>query len=337
MVRSIYEVLGSAEIPNYCAGNRKSDGTKNFGSLKVKVSVVPSDETHSQPAESACIPVRVNREVSERRMPEKRRSLNFVDSNRVRLDHSGESFGPGHYSPAEQQQAYKRRRQKLPIPERQIFEDSIRAYQEIPFRHRHFPSQPKTVGQRCGSCSNYRDYVNLSELENCCSHYPNSHHPGIHHVRHCDRHCSCAIPSSPPSKYPEMSGNCRHTDNATSPMQCCVRSNLRPSTSLQTNVYQNLSNPNRARNLAYYNQQQTERKNRERKEEESHHAKKHRERQKERMRAMQQVKEWIHNEFVGGPDVCVLKGREDAAAEPGDITVHHRHVHEHHHFLHHKD
>lgn len=64
-------------------------------------------------------------------------------------------------------------------------------------------------GKQCTNCT-YRDYVNLSEVENCCSsgdHHHNHNHNNhqtssscpskcIHHIRHCDRHCHCPPTSS---------------------------------------------------------------------------------------------------------------------------------------------
>ncbi|KRZ02683.1 Protein naked cuticle -like protein 2, partial [Trichinella zimbabwensis] len=161
LVRSIYDVLGSAKLPMRAnvgsgdAGDHKTTG-QPMGAFKIKLSVVPDGE--------ALPDAEVEQAKNASRTPVANRPRPFP-SGRPKGRH-GLACGPLQ-------------------PKSKIWEATTPTCRQAALENK-----------PCRSCP-HRNYVNLSELENCCrdggcAAFNVTSAPRL---RHCDRHCHC--PSRP--------------------------------------------------------------------------------------------------------------------------------------------
>ncbi|KAL1283042.1 Protein naked cuticle [Trichinella pseudospiralis] len=154
LVRSIYDVLGSAKLPmraNVGAGDRKTTG-QPMGAFKIKLSVVPDGEA-----------------LPDVEAEQTKNSLRTPVANVPRPFPASRPKG----------------RHSLPCgplqPKSKIWEATTPTCR-----------QAAVENKLCRSCP-HRNYVNLSELENCCrdggcAAFNATSAPRL---RHCDRHCHC--------------------------------------------------------------------------------------------------------------------------------------------------
>ncbi|VDP37255.1 unnamed protein product [Soboliphyme baturini] len=170
LVRSIYEVLGNAKLPIHRVSNK--DSLRNgypVGAFKIKLSVVPDVAPDPE---------------------------NLAHKAEPKISHFLTSSGN---SIADQSKEQKREQDTCNPSQLKkgskfhVLKESNQHHSSQKAARRKVVSFSPTCmpnPKPCMSCT-YRDYVNLSELENCCSNKHDCSTSVVHHIRHCDRHCHC--------------------------------------------------------------------------------------------------------------------------------------------------
>uniref|UniRef100_A0A5S6QE04 Protein naked cuticle homolog n=1 Tax=Trichuris muris TaxID=70415 RepID=A0A5S6QE04_TRIMR len=166
LVRSIYDVLGNAKLPIHNGGGNDTSHKSGqpVGAFKIKLSVMPDIICPTANQKEIKVP-RTQRNVKPQKVIPER---------------------------------------KADVPEQQCDRSkNVKNYDVV--GHTALRVYRRSLGNGCPgggggmshaetkfcvSC-NHRDYVNLSELENCCRDRHSCSGNVIHHIRHCDRHCHC--------------------------------------------------------------------------------------------------------------------------------------------------
>lgn len=322
LARSIYDVLGNAKVPlqSKCGATKPGQAV---GAFRVKLTVVAesAELDKKQQAQTAVITdlqKSTNLSTSFKADDvQKSMSASFKQlhstANATIGDHRHESSRRRKVADqSQQQQQQSQERAKVLRKRSGVRCAAPAAWQQTPW-------------QPC-AC-NSQDYVNLSELENCCSKHHAAHSSVHHHVRHCEQHCNCSDrkPTArvAPRFFPCGSGrNCCTTNAALGRPQAPPPSTARR-IPFQTTASTRQERPGRARSPSSTDHVIAGSPCRP-------HERKHRERDKQHERSMRLVRQWLLD--------AASTIDEDARALPLRRSfVQHRHVHEHHHYVHHAD
>ncbi|KHJ48731.1 hypothetical protein D918_01035 [Trichuris suis] len=168
LVRSIYDVLGNAKLPIHNGGGNDNSHKSGqpVGAFKIKLSVMPDLISPTANQKEIKLP-RAQRNLKPQKVPPERKT------------------------DAEQQCDIfiARDRSKNAKNYDVVGHTALRVYKRS-FGNGCAGGTSHAETKLCASC-NHRDYVNLSELENCCRDRHSCSGNVIHHIRHCDRHCHC--------------------------------------------------------------------------------------------------------------------------------------------------